>query len=72
MGLLLGLVLMIGGLGRIAREVLRKRAGFGALQPEHVLRQAIPSVTSLTLGVEVVLSAFLLSILSIRKRRPHD
>ena len=38
---------------------------FGALDPEHMLRIVMPSVFSLTLGVQVVCSSFFLSILGL-------
>jgi hypothetical protein len=40
---------------------------FGALDAEHTLRIVIPSVFSLTLGVQIVFSSFFLSILGLRR-----
>ena len=40
---------------------------FGALDPERTLRIVIPSVLSLTLGFEIVLSSFFLSVLGMRR-----
>jgi glycosyltransferase involved in cell wall biosynthesis len=41
---------------------------FGALDAEHMLRIVMPSVFSLTLGVQIVCSSFFLSILGLRRR----
>jgi hypothetical protein len=40
---------------------------FGALDPVRMLRVVMPSVFSLTLGVQVVCSSFFLSILGLRR-----
>jgi glycosyltransferase involved in cell wall biosynthesis len=40
---------------------------FGALDPEQTLRLAIPGGVSLTLGFEVVLSSFFLSVLEMKR-----
>jgi glycosyltransferase involved in cell wall biosynthesis len=41
---------------------------FGPLDPSETLRIVIPAVTSLTLGSQIVLSSFFLSILGLRRR----
>jgi glycosyltransferase involved in cell wall biosynthesis len=41
---------------------------FGTLDAEHMLRIVMPSVFSLTLGVQIVCSSFFLSILGLRRR----
>jgi glycosyltransferase involved in cell wall biosynthesis len=43
-------------------------AHFGALDPEHTLRIVIPAGLSLTLGFEVVLSSFFLSVLGMKRK----
>jgi glycosyltransferase involved in cell wall biosynthesis len=66
-GLLAGGFLMAVGLGGSLLAVWRwRQVGFGALDPEQMLRLAIPSVTSLTGGVEMVTGAFFLSMLGLR------
>jgi glycosyltransferase involved in cell wall biosynthesis len=70
LGLLIGALLVAFGLaGSVATVVMWSRANYGALEPQRVLRQAIPSVTALSLGVEVIFASFFLSILALRKRR---
>jgi hypothetical protein len=44
------------------------RQGLGPVRLEHVLRLALSSVFSLTLGVQVICSSFFLSILGLRRR----
>jgi hypothetical protein len=44
------------------------RGSFGALDAEHMLRIVMPSVFSLTMGVQVIFSSFFLSILGLRRR----
>jgi fluoride ion exporter CrcB/FEX len=41
---------------------------FGVLDADHMLRIVMPSVFSLTLGVQMICSSFLLSILGLRRR----
>lgn len=41
---------------------------FGALDPAQMLRVVIPAALSLTLGFQVVLSSFFLSVLGLRRR----
>jgi glycosyltransferase involved in cell wall biosynthesis len=42
---------------------------FGELDPRATLRIVVPAVLALTLGVQVVLSSFFLSVLGMRRRR---
>ena len=42
---------------------------FGELDPRATLRIVVPAVLGLTLGVQVVLSSFFLSVLGMRRRR---
>jgi glycosyltransferase involved in cell wall biosynthesis len=73
-GIIVGALLVLGGTGGVASTVLTwSRANYGALQPQRVLREAIPSVTALTLGCQLIFASFFLSILALRKRRkPSD
>jgi hypothetical protein len=42
---------------------------FGELDPTQTLRLVIPSVLALTLGSQVMLSSFFLSVLALGRRR---
>jgi hypothetical protein len=69
-GLVVGVLLFLGGLGGTVATVMQWRAThFGALSPQHVLRAAIPAMTALTLGGEVILTSFFLSLLGMPRRR---
>jgi hypothetical protein len=68
-GLLGGAVLLVAGLGGSAWAVLAwERVSFGALDPLRMLRMVIPSVVAVTLGFELILAAFFLSVLRLRRR----
>ena len=41
---------------------------FGTLDPEHTLRVVIPAVLSLTLGFEILMSSFFLSVLGLKTK----
>jgi hypothetical protein len=67
-GLLLGLALALCGLAWSATAFWQWReAGFGALDPRVVMRDTIPAATLMVGGMEIVLAAFLLSILSLQE-----
>jgi hypothetical protein len=69
-GLAVGVVLILFGLGGSVYAVSYwNEQAFGPLQPRETLRLIIPSVTALTLGCQIVLSSFFLSILGLRRRR---
>jgi glycosyltransferase involved in cell wall biosynthesis len=68
-GLIIGVLLTLAGLGGSVLAVSEwDRAGFGALNPSHMLRLVLPSVFALMLGVEIICSSFFLSILGLRRR----
>jgi len=68
-GLIVGSVLILFGLGGSVYAVNFWNAhAFGALQPSETLRLIIPAVTALTLGCQIVLSSFFMSILGLRRR----
>lgn len=72
-GILSGLLLLAGGLFLNIKSFLYwKNTGFGNLDPVKVLRWVIPSVTLVLLGVQVILSCFYLSILTIKSREPGN
>ena len=45
---------------------------FGPLDPTRVMRVVIPAAFLLTLGFQVILSSFFLSILGLRRRGPFQ
>jgi glycosyltransferase involved in cell wall biosynthesis len=66
-GILLGLILGIGGLGLAAYSVMSwAQARLAALDPAIVMRVAIPSVTLIVAGAEIVFSSFLLRFIDVR------
>jgi glycosyltransferase involved in cell wall biosynthesis len=69
LGLILGILLILAGAGAwiLGLEYWRIRE-FGALDPEKTLRIVIPGVVFFTLGFQVVLSSFFLSVLGMSRR----
>jgi glycosyltransferase involved in cell wall biosynthesis len=68
-GLVLGGLLMALGVGGSIFAVSGwAKESFGALDAGHMLRIVMPSVFSLSLGVQIVCSSFFLSILGLRRR----
>jgi len=69
-GLAVGGLLIVTSLIALAVAVLGWHArGFGALDPRVTMRQVIPAVVMLALGVQTVFASFFLSILGIQARR---
>jgi glycosyltransferase involved in cell wall biosynthesis len=67
-GLVVGAVLVaLGIFGSVFALSGWAEKSFGALDSEHMLRIVMPSVFSLTLGVQIVCSSFFLSILGLRR-----
>lgn len=73
-GVLLGVSLGLGGLGLAAYSVLSwAHADLGALNPVTMMRVAIPSVTLVLTGGEILFASFLLALIDVRPsvaRRP--
>jgi hypothetical protein len=68
-GLVMGVLLVAMGIcGSVFALSGWAEMSFGALDAEHMLRIVMPSVFSLTLGVQIVCSSFFLSILGLRQR----
>jgi glycosyltransferase involved in cell wall biosynthesis len=68
-GLIVGGVLILLGIGGSIFAVSGwARESFGALNTERTLRIVMPSVFSLTMGVQIVFSSFFLSILGLSRR----
>ncbi len=69
-GLIAGALLLAAGMTGTAYSLgAWSQSGFGDLDPSRVLRAVIPSVVAVTLGCEVLLSSFFLSMLGLRVRR---
>jgi hypothetical protein len=68
-GLIVGGLLLLVGLGGSVYALSGWGAlSFGPLDPTRSMRVVIPSVTALTLGFEIILSSFFLSILGMKRR----
>ncbi|MGI9106622.1 MAG: glycosyltransferase family 2 protein [Pyrinomonadaceae bacterium] len=68
-GLIVGsLLLLIGFLLSIYAVSSWEALSFGQLNPSNTLRMVIPAVTSMSLGLQIILSSFFLSILGLRRR----
>ena len=65
---LAGLLIISGAAGSIFAVSGWAEKRFGALDPEHMLRIVMPSVFAISLGVQVMMSSFFLSILGLRRR----
>jgi len=69
LGLAVGGALMLVGLAASIYAVLQWRQhAFGPLEPSRILRIIIPAILSFTLGCQVVLGSFFLSVLGLRRR----
>ena len=63
-GIILGIVVALAGFILAAYSLwIWVRTGFSALEPRDVMRIAIPSLTLSVIGIELVLSSFVLSFL---------
>ena len=68
-GLTLGIVLIVAGAATWIFGLSYWRSHhFGALDPDKTLRIVIPGFVSLTLGIEIVLSSFFISVLGMGRR----
>ncbi len=68
-GILAGLLLFLAGLIlTIVAVVLWGKTGFGALEPERMMRLTIPAMLLLVIGLEVVFASFFIGILNIKHR----
>lgn len=67
-GLLFGLAFALVGIVAIVVALLYwKSLGFGSLDPSISMRIAIPGTILLTLGVQIIFTSFLISVLGIKK-----
>jgi glycosyltransferase involved in cell wall biosynthesis len=68
-GLVAGILLILAGAGAWALGLAYWRIlAFGPLDPEKTLRIVIPGVVCFTLGFQIVLSSFFLSVLGMSRR----
>lgn len=68
-GLVIGLVLLAVGLvGSLAAVGMWSNRAFGTLDPTHTMRLIIPAVVAFSLGYQIVLSSFFLSVLRMARR----
>jgi len=68
-GLVFGALLILGGSGMWLFGLnYWKSHSFGPLDPGKTLRIVIPGLVSFTLGIQIVLSSFFLSVLGMRRR----
>jgi len=63
-----GLLLLVGVAGSTYALSGWGARSFGSLDPTRTMRIVIPSITALTLGFEIILSSFFLSILGMKRR----
>lgn len=72
-GIGLGILLIAAGFFLNVKSILYwQRAGFGDISPELVLRWVIPSAVFILLGVQLIISCFYLSIISIKSKDAGD
>jgi hypothetical protein len=68
-GLIIGFVIFFIGLaGSVAAFIYWQHHQFGPLKASETMRIIIPSVTLLSLGCQIVLSSFFLSILGLHRK----
>ena len=68
-GLIVGVTLiLIGIIGSFLSLTIWSGTAFGSLDSSKTLRLVIPSLTCLTVGLQMVLSSFFLSVLSLKRR----
>jgi glycosyltransferase involved in cell wall biosynthesis len=68
-GLIVGVTLiLIGIVGSFLSLTIWSKTAFGSLDPSKTLRLVIPSLTCLTVGLQMVLSSFFLSVLGLKRR----
>ncbi len=65
-----GSLAALGTLGILGAVVVWGDESFGPLDYTHMMRLLIPAVTSLAVGVQVIMASFLSSILDLKVRQP--
>lgn len=68
-GVLAGLATILAGFFLLTWAFLGwQSTGFGPLDPRFTMRQVIPSVVLLSIGVQTIFASFFLSVLTLRRR----
>jgi len=68
-GLMVGTaLLLIGIVGSFLSLTIWSETAFGTLDPSKTMRLVIPSLTCLTVGLQMVLSSFFFSVLGLKRR----
>jgi hypothetical protein len=68
-GIVAGTLLLLAGMGGTFYALgIWSGRDFGALDPFRVFRIVIPSATAITLGSQIILSSFFMSILGLRRK----
>ncbi|MEG4485954.1 glycosyltransferase family 2 protein [Microcoleus sp. D2_18a_B4] len=68
-GLIVGVTLILIGIaGSFLSLTIWSKTAFGSLDPSKTLRLVIPSLTCLTVGLQMVLSSFFLSVLGLKRK----
>ena len=67
-----GLMTVAGVIGTVIAVLSWGAGGFGNLDPRLTMREVIPAVVLVTLGVQTVFASFFLSILGMEKDAPGD
>jgi hypothetical protein len=68
-GLIIGVFLIsLGIMGTVFALSAWGARSFGPLDPSKMLRLVVPAVTAVTLGFQIVLSSFFLSVLGLRRK----
>lgn len=69
-GCILGAVLCsLGLVGCLALVAAWAQAGFGAMQPERMMRLAIPTMVAMVAGLQSVFTSFLIGLIDMRRDR---
>lgn len=69
-GLVLGALITLTGIGLSFDAVFNwAKLSFGNLDPGIILRKVIPAVTSIIIGVQVILYSFFFSILGLKRKK---
>jgi hypothetical protein len=68
-GLMIGVFLIVlGTIGSILALSSWGSRSFGPIDPSRMLRLVVPAVTAVTLGFQIVLSSFFMSVLGLRRK----
>jgi glycosyltransferase involved in cell wall biosynthesis len=69
-GVLLGLITSVAGAVVLGLAVWGwRRTGFGALDPRVTMRQLIPAVLLMIVGIQTIFASFFLSVLTLRRKK---